>query len=99
MFSPTGSSDIETLPPVTLSSGLEHSTRPPLKTVTETLSTSEIMIKRSILPVIMGSHTSFYTLSQVEIKGHDHDQEQHPTRHHGQPHLLLHPLTGRVKGT
>jgi hypothetical protein len=64
--SPTGSSDIETLPPVTLSSGLEHSTRaPPLKTVTETLSTSEIMIKRSILPVIMGSHTSFYTLSQV----------------------------------
>jgi hypothetical protein len=62
-----GSSDIETLPPVTLSSGLQQSTRPPLKTVTETLSTDEVMIKRSILPVIMGTHTSYYTLSQVLI--------------------------------
>jgi hypothetical protein len=26
------------------------------------------MIKRSILPVIMGTHTSFYTLSQVHCK-------------------------------
>jgi len=59
-----GSSDIETLSPLTLASSLHHAT-PPLKTVTESLSTIETMIKKSILPVIMNDDTSLYTLSQT----------------------------------
>lgn len=59
-----GSSNIETLSPLTLASSLHHAT-PPLKTVTESLSTVETMIKKSILPVILGEDTSFYTLSQT----------------------------------
>jgi len=59
-----GSSDIETLSPLTLASSLHHAT-PPLKTVTESLSTVETMIKKSILPVIVEDDTSYYTLSQT----------------------------------
>jgi len=59
-----GSSNIETLSPLTLASSLHHAT-PPLKTVTESLSTVETMIKKSILPVILGDDTSLYTLSQT----------------------------------
>jgi len=59
-----GSSNIETLSPLTLASSLHHAT-PPLKTVTESLSTVETMIKKSILPVILGEDTSLYTLSQT----------------------------------
>jgi len=59
-----GSSSIETLSPLTLASSLHHAT-PPLKTVTESLSTVETMIKKSILPVILGEDTSLYTLSQT----------------------------------
>lgn len=59
-----GSSNIETLSPLTLASSLHHAT-PPLKTVTESLSTVETIIKKSILPVIFGEDTSFYTLSQT----------------------------------
>jgi len=61
-----GSSNIETLSPLTLASSLHHAT-PPLKTVTESLSTVETMIKRSILPVILGDDTSLYTLSQTYV--------------------------------
>ena len=43
---------METLPAVTLQSTLL--TTPPFKTVTETFSTKELMIKESILPVIQG---------------------------------------------
>jgi len=59
-----GSSSIETLSPLTLASSVHHAT-PPLKTVTESLSTVETMIKKSILPVILGEDTSLYTLSQT----------------------------------
>ena len=60
-----GSSDIEFLAPVTLTSSL-HEATPPLKTVTETLSTVETMVKKSILPVIIGEDkTSLFTLSQT----------------------------------
>jgi len=59
-----GSSDIEFLSPVTLTSSLHHAT-PPLKTVTETLSTVETMIKKSILPVVFGEESSLYTLTQT----------------------------------
>lgn len=59
-----GSSNIETLSPLTLASSLHHAT-PPLKTVTESLSTVETMLKKSILPVILGEDTSLYTLSQT----------------------------------
>ena len=60
-----GSSDIEFLAPVTLTSSLYGAT-PPLKTVTETLSTVETMVKKSVLPIIIGEdETSLFTLSQT----------------------------------
>ena len=60
-----GSSDIEYLAPLTLTASL-HQATPPLKTVTETLSTTETMTKRSILPVIFGEEdTSLLTLTQT----------------------------------
>ena len=60
-----GSSDIEFLAPVTLTSSL-HGATPPLKTVTETLSTVETMVKKSVLPVVIGEdETSLFTLSQT----------------------------------
>ena len=60
-----GSSDIEYLAPLTLTASL-HQATPPLKTVTETLSTTETMTKRSILPVIFGEdESSLFTLTQT----------------------------------
>ena len=60
-----GSSDIEFLAPITLTSSL-HAATPPLKTVTETLSTVETTVKKSVLPVIIGDDiTSLFTLSQT----------------------------------
>ena len=60
-----GSSDIEYLAPLTLTASL-HQATPPLKTVTETLSTMETMTKRSILPVIFGEdESSLLTLTQT----------------------------------
>merc|ERR1719479_50214 len=60
-----GSSDLEFLAPITLTSSL-HEATPPLKTVTETLSTVETLVKKSILPVIIGEElTSLFTLSQT----------------------------------
>ena len=60
-----GSSDVEFLAPITLTSSL-HEATPPLKTVTETLSTVETLVKKSILPVIIGEDiTSLFTLSQT----------------------------------
>ena len=60
-----GSSDLEFLAPITLTSSL-HEATPPLKTVTETLSTVETMVKKSVLPVIIGEEiTSLFTLSQT----------------------------------
>merc|ERR1719479_812986 len=60
-----GSSDLEFLAPITLTSSL-HEATPPLKTVTETLSTVETLVKKSILPVIIGEDiTSLFTLSQT----------------------------------
>ncbi len=37
---------------------------PPLKTVTETFSTRELMLKTSILPVVINGHTRQHTLTQ-----------------------------------
>ena len=59
-----GSSDVEFLAPLTLTSSL-HQATPPLKTVTESLSTVETVVKRSILPVVWGTESSLYTLSQT----------------------------------
>ena len=60
-----GSSDVEFLAPITLTSSL-HEATPPLKTVTETLSTVETLVKNSVLPVIIGEDlTSLFTLSQT----------------------------------
>ena len=59
-----GSSDVEFLAPLTLTSSL-HQATPPLKTVTESLSTVETVVKRSILPVVWGAESSLYTLSQT----------------------------------
>jgi len=56
-------STIETLAAITLPASYTDS--PPFKTVTETLSTNEVMVKRTILPIIVGSETSEYTLSQT----------------------------------
>jgi len=55
---------LETLPPLILASSL-HQATPPLKTVTETLNTEDVMIKKSVLPIVVGSDTSLYTLSQT----------------------------------
>ena len=57
-----GSSNIEYLSPVTITSSLPT---PPLKTVTETMSTVDTTIKKSILPVIYGDQSSLFTLTQT----------------------------------
>ena len=57
-----GSTNIEYLSPVTLTTSLPT---PPLKTVTETMSTVDTTIKKSILPVIFGEQSSLYTLTQT----------------------------------
>lgn len=56
-------SSIATLPPILLSSDVET---PPLETLTETFSTTQIMLKTHILPVIRnGGNTTSYTLTQT----------------------------------
>ena len=56
-------SSIATLPPILLSSDMET---PPLETLTETFSTTQIMLKTHILPVIReGGNTTSYTLTQT----------------------------------
>ncbi|XP_062712318.1 uncharacterized protein LOC109403341 isoform X2 [Aedes albopictus] len=56
-------SSIATLPPITLSGETET---PPLETLTETFSTTQVMLKTHILPVIRdGTDTSSYTLIQT----------------------------------
>ena len=57
-------SDIVLLPSLVLPSSL-HLTTPPLETVTESFTTKEVIIKKSILPVVLGTDTSFLTLSQT----------------------------------
>lgn len=54
---------IATLPPITLSSDMET---PPLETLTETFSTTQVMLKTHILPVVRdNSDTTSYTLIQT----------------------------------
>lgn len=55
-------SSIATLPPLTL--GLDTET-PPLETLTETFSTTQIMLKTHILPVVRGDNTTTHTLIQT----------------------------------
>lgn len=57
-------SSIATLPPLLLSSGVET---PPLETLTETFSTTQIMLKTHILPVIQEGveNATSYTLTQT----------------------------------
>ncbi|XP_058065741.1 titin [Anopheles bellator] len=56
-------SSIATLPPIVLGTDTET---PPLETLTETFSTTQVMLKTHILPVIRdGADTSSYTLIQT----------------------------------
>lgn len=55
-------SSIATLPAITLGADTET---PPLETLTETFSTTQIMLKTHILPVIRGENTSSHTLIQT----------------------------------
>lgn len=56
-------SSIATLPPILLASDAET---PPLETLTETFSTTQVMLKTHILPVIRGGNdTTRYTLIQT----------------------------------
>jgi len=57
-----GSTDVEILPPLLLSS---DQATPPLKTVTESFSTSDIVLKRSVLPLVIGTDTELLTLTQT----------------------------------
>lgn len=57
-----GPRDVSTLPPVDLG---ESDVTALLETVTETFSTTELMKKTSILPVLHAGETSFYTLTQT----------------------------------
>ncbi|CAL4121901.1 unnamed protein product [Meganyctiphanes norvegica] len=54
--------DISTLPPIDIGEGDITAL---LETVTETFSTTEIMMKTSVLPVLYGGDTSYYTLTQT----------------------------------
>ncbi|XP_050435964.1 uncharacterized protein LOC126842826 [Adelges cooleyi] len=54
-------SSVATLPPIALS---PDQATPPLETMTESFSTTELMLKTHILPVVRGSDTSSYTLIQ-----------------------------------
>jgi len=58
------SAALETLPPLILASSY-HLATPPLKIVTETFNTEDVVIKKSVLPIVVGSDTSLYTLSQT----------------------------------
>jgi len=61
-----GSEDTHTeyLPALTIADSL-HLATPPLKTVTESFTTDEVLIRKSILPVVSGTDTSLFTLSQT----------------------------------
>lgn len=54
-------SSVATLPPIALS---PDQATPPLETMTESFSTTELMLKTHILPVVRGSDTSSVTLIQ-----------------------------------
>ena len=56
------SSSIETLPAVIIASQT-HAT-PALKTITETFSSTELMLKTSILPIVVNGNTKLHTLTQ-----------------------------------
>lgn len=56
-----GPRDISTLPPVDIG---ENDISAILETVTETFSTTELMMKTSVLPVLRGGETSYYSLTQ-----------------------------------
>ena len=49
---------IQTLPPVSLTAAT-----PPLKTITETFSTKELILKTSVLPVVINGKTKHHTLT------------------------------------
>ena len=61
------SSSIETLPAVVFASStyLNDVETPPLKTITETFSTREKLLKTSVLPIIVNGQTSRHTLTQT----------------------------------
>merc|ERR1712203_50606 len=61
-----GSEDTHTeyLPALTITNSV-HLATPPLKTVTESFTTDEVLTKKSILPVVSGTDTSLFTLSQT----------------------------------
>ncbi|CAB4067485.1 unnamed protein product [Lepeophtheirus salmonis] len=55
---------LETLPAVTYHLAATNGPTPPLKTVTETYSTTELMLKTSILPIIIDGSTKYHSLVQ-----------------------------------
>ncbi|XP_064115473.1 mucin-2-like isoform X2 [Macrobrachium nipponense] len=57
-----GPRDVSTLPPIDLG---ENDVAALLETVTETFSTTELMMKTSVLPVLQGGETSYYSLTQT----------------------------------
>ena len=59
-----GSSETVVLPALTIVAPL-HLATPPLKTITESFTTDKVVIKESILPVVKGTDTSLFTLSQT----------------------------------
>lgn len=68
------SSSIETLPAVVLASSTGIT--PPLKTVTETFSTKELMLKTSILPIVINGQTKHHTLTQSYYVTRSDDETQ-----------------------
>ena len=59
-----GPSETVVLPALTIVAPL-HLATPPLKTITESFTTDKVVIKESILPVVKGTDTSLFTLSQT----------------------------------
>ncbi len=57
------SSSIETLPALVLASSTAAT--PELRTITETFSSTEQMLKTSILPLVVNGNTKFHTLTQT----------------------------------
>lgn len=55
-------SSIETLPAVVIASSTAAT--PALKTITETFSSTELMLKTSILPIVVNGKTNLHTLTQ-----------------------------------
>ena len=56
------SSSIETLPAVVIASS--KAATPALKTITETFTSTELMLKTSILPIVVNGNTKLHTLTQ-----------------------------------